>query len=236
MYKHTTAIILAAGIGSRMKSATPKQYTHVFDYPVIYHTIKAFQESPIIKDIILVCGASEINMCQESVVDEYDFDKVVSIVAGGEERYHSVKAGLEQLSESSEYVMIHDCARPVVSQELLLRGYESVVTNNATIPVLPVKDTIKEIHTDGFVTATPNRQQLYIVQTPQVFGTALIKEAYANLKESSSITDDAMVVEKFTNKKVHTYEGDYRNIKITTPEDIGMVEMFLMSKIEKNTH
>lgn len=233
MYKHTTAIILAAGIGSRMKLSTPKQYTHVLDYPVIYHTIKAFQESPIIKDIILVCGANEINMCQESVVDKYGFDKVVSIVAGGEERYHSVQAGINKLSVASEYVMIHDCARPVVSQELLLRGYESVVANNATIPVLPVKDTIKELDTDGFVTATPNRQQLYIVQTPQVFGTALIKEAYANLKESSSITDDAMVVEKFTNKKVHTYEGDYRNIKITTPEDIGMVEMFLMSTIKK---
>lgn len=253
MIKHTTAIILAAGMGKRMNYPIPKQYRYVQDHPVIYHTIKAFQDSSIIKDIILVCGKNEVESCQKSVVEKYAFDKVIAVVAGGKERYHSVRAGLEQLCEDTQYVMIHDCARPVVTQDLLKRGYESVLQHDATIPVLPVKDTIKKIDPQGTVIGTPNRDQLYIVQTPQIFTKKLITQAYGDLfrvlqqetgqnkhakceenqgykqviEEKTNITDDAMVVETFTDKKVHTYLGDYYNIKITTPEDMELVKLYL---------
>lgn len=261
MKKHTTAIILAAGVGSRMKSTTPKQYMKLAGHPVLYHTIKAFQDSPIIEEIILVVADNQIEFTIEEIVGKYNFTKVRKITQGGSERHHSVQKGLHKLSLETEYVMIHDGARPIVSGELLERAYNSMGKSPATIAVMPVKETIKRVDFTGEVIETPNRNQVYAVQTPQVFKVEVITRAYENLAQALldngeyvvintnkiydeseiktsnllNITDDAMVVEFFTDIKVNTFIGDYKNIKITTHEDIELAELFI-GKQNKNTH
>lgn len=244
MYKHTTAIILAAGVGSRMESNLPKQYMELAGRPVLYHTIKAFQDSPLIEEIILVVGENQQDFSTKEIVNKYNFTKVTKVIVGGNERYHSVKNGLQNLSSETEYIMIHDGARPIVSEGLLERAYNSMEVSAASIAVMPVKDTIKKLDSKGEVIATPERNTLYMVQTPQVFTKKVITQAYVNLslkQESASktnqgagnaptITDDAMVVESFTDVKVNTFQGDYRNIKITTPEDIDLAELFLSTQ------
>lgn len=261
MKRHTTAIVLAAGIGSRMESATPKQYMKVAGYPVLYHTIKAFQDSPIIEEIILVVSEKYLEFATEDIVEKYNFTKVTQITLGGSERHCSVQNGLRLLSPEAEYVMIHDGARPIVSEKLLERAYNSVGESSATIAVMPVKETIKRVNLEGEVIDTPNRSEVYAVQTPQAFSVEVIKMAYENLCQAFldtveytivntnkeydehqvkrgdllNITDDAMVVEFFTDIRVNTFAGDYKNIKITTPEDMELAELFI-NKENKNTH
>lgn len=233
MKKHTTAIILAAGIGSRMESKIPKQYLELEGYPVLYHTLKAFQDSPVIDEIILVTGENELEYCKKEMVEKYSISKVTATTVGGCERYQSVQKGLEKISTKSQYIMIHDGARPILSQALINYGYESMQTSKAAIPALPVKDTIKKLSVTGEVMETPNRSELYLVQTPQVFEANLIQDAYEklnqikNIKSIPDITDDAMVVEYFLKYKVNTFLGDYKNIKITTPEDLELASLYL---------
>lgn len=227
----TSAIILSAGKGSRMGSDIPKQYMELKGYPVIYYPIKTFQDSFIDK-IVLVCGKDDIDYCQ-SLVDKYGFDKVKAIVPGGKERYHSVYNGLKELS-GSDYVFIHDGARAFIDMGVLKRCYEDVKKYEATVAAVPVKDTIK-VGCDGFIKSTPDRRTLYSMQTPQTFSYPLIMDAYQRLinEEKSvldrgiSVTDDTFVLELFSDKKVYLSEGSYKNIKITTPEDMILGELFL---------
>lgn len=225
-----TAIILAAGSGRRMNSNTKKQYIDIADKPLIYYTIKAFEKSEIIGDIILVTSKEDIEYCQKDIVEKYGFRKIRQIVAGGRERYHSVMAGIMAIESEGccEYVFIQDGARPFVNDEMLLRLQEDVVKYEACVAAVKAKDTIKLGDKDNFVSSTPNRDFTWIIQTPQVFRYELIKEAYENLMdterskglENVSVTDDAMVVETWTDHSVKLTEGSYENIKITTPEDL----------------
>ena len=227
------AIILAAGKGSRMKSDIQKQYLLIKDRPVLYYSLKAFEDS-FIDEIVLVTGEEEIPYCRDEIVKKYAFTKVTKIVAGGKERYHSVYAGLQAI-EDCDYVFIHDGARPFVTEQILTRAYETVKKEHACVVGMPVKDTIKLADESGYAADTPRRDLLWIVQTPQVFSFSLIKEAYtAFLKQEQELlargikmTDDAMVAEMFSDKKIRLVEGSYENIKITTPEDLRIAEVFL---------
>lgn len=232
-----TAIVLAAGQGKRMGSKVAKQYLLIKDKPVLYYTLKAFEDS-LIDNIILVTGSGEEEYCQKEIVEAYGFFKVAAIVSGGKERYHSVNKGLEAVSEyvpDCEYVFIHDGARPFVTDEIIKRAYEEVKKSKACVVGMPVKDTIKIADEEGFAKTTPNRNLVWAVQTPQVFQFSLIKGAYEQLIEKEEslkqqgvlITDDAMVAETFTKEKVKLVEGSYENIKITTPEDLKIAESFL---------
>ena len=229
----SVAIVLAAGKGSRMKSDIQKQYLLIKDRPVLYYSLKAFEDS-FIDEIVLVTGEEEIPYCRDEIVKKYAFTKVTKIVAGGKERYHSVYAGLQAI-EDCEYVFIHDGARPFVTGQILERAYEMVKKEHACVVGMPVKDTIKLADESGYATDTPRRDLLWIVQTPQVFSFSLIKEAYtAFLKQEQELlsqgikmTDDAMVAEMFSDKKIRLVEGAYENIKITTPEDLKVAEVFL---------
>lgn len=227
------AIILAAGKGSRMKSDIQKQYLLIKDRPVLYYSLKAFEDS-FIDEIVLVTGAEEISYCRDEIVKKYAFTKVTKIVAGGKERYHSVYAGLQAI-EDCDYVFIHDGARPFVTGQILQRAYEMVKREKACVVGMPVKDTIKLADESGYAADTPRRDLLWIVQTPQVFSFSLIKEAYTAfleqeqelLSQGIKMTDDAMVAEMFSDKKIRLVEGSYENIKITTPEDLKVAEVFL---------
>lgn len=231
--RHMTAIILAAGQGKRMQSSIPKQYLHIMGKPILFYTIEQFERS-FIDDIILVVGKDETEYCKKEIVEKYQFKKVSAIVEGGRERYHSVYKGL-MAAETSDYVFIHDGARPFVDQQILQRIRESVQKSNACVAGMPVKDTIKIVDENGQVTTTPNRKYVWAVQTPQAFSYDLIKKAYEMIieKEDKTITDDAMVVEKTMGYPVVLVEGSYRNIKITTPEDILIAECYLKEHIEK---
>ncbi len=231
------AIVLAAGYGKRMNSTVAKQYMLLKDKPVLYYSLKKFEDS-FVDDIILV--TDNVFYCQQEIVEKYGFQKVRKLVTGGAERYHSVHNGLiaaETLLQGEDAcIYIHDGARPFVEEAILLRAKESVEQYGTGVVAMPVKDTIKIVDENCFVASTPNRFRVWQMQTPQCFLFHAIKSAYDTLilkeqellKKGVAITDDAMVMEQFGNKKVKLVEGNYQNIKITTPEDLLIAESFLV--------
>lgn len=228
--KTVTAIVLAAGIGRRMGGAVPKQFMDLAGRPVLYYSLKAFELSDTDR-IILVTGEDSIDYCRKEVVEKYGFKKVTSIIAGGKERYDSVNNGLSA-AEGSDYVLIHDGARPLVDRHLINDCIKAVIHDGPCISAVKSKDTVKIGSEDGYVESTPDRARVWIVQTPQCFPYELIKTAYQEREKADdpSVTDDAMVVEKYAGVKIKLLEGDYRNIKITTPEDIALALRFLDEK------
>ena len=223
-----TAIVLAAGQGKRMHSKIQKQFMELNGMPVLCYSLRCFQESPLIQDIILVTGEESISYCKEEIVQKYGFTKVSAVIPGGKERYDSVYAGLCECRDC-EYVLIHDGARPFVTEEILERGLQKVKETGACVIGMPSKDTVKLSDEEGYVKETPNRKCVWTIQTPQIFLYSLIREAHDSIrqKDMSKITDDAMVVEQETGAKVALAEGSYQNIKITTPEDLDIAEAFL---------
>lgn len=228
MSKKHTAIVLAAGKGSRMQSAVPKQYLELCGKPVLYYSLAAFEES-FIDEIILVAGKDDISYCKEQIVERYGFQKVTKIIAGGAERYLSVYQGL-LAAEEADYVYIHDGARPFVDAAILSDAKACVEQYQACVAGMPVKDTIKIVDAEDFAKETPERKYVWQVQTPQVFSYALVRKAYDMLMEDQdaySVTDDAMVVETMLNYPVKLFQASYKNIKITTPEDLQIAELFV---------
>ncbi|WP_408070110.1 2-C-methyl-D-erythritol 4-phosphate cytidylyltransferase [Butyrivibrio sp. JL13D10] len=236
----TTAIILAAGSGSRMQSNVKKQYMEINGRPLLLYAIDAFEKS-FIDDIILVLPADDINYVTENIIEPENYKKIKAIVPGGTTRYHSVRLGIEAAASDTEVVFIHDGARPFVDNKMLSRAYEAVKEYGACVIGMPVKDTIKISDEDGFAQITPDRDKTWLIQTPQVFLYPEILELYEELAEKEqelldnniNITDDAMVMETLGKRKVKLVEGSYDNIKITTPEDISMAESILQRKFKK---
>lgn len=230
-----TAIVLAAGKGTRMNSKIQKQFLEVEGKPVIYYSLKCFQESPLIRDIILVTGEESLSYCKEEIVKRFGFSKVKKVTAGGKERYDSVYAGL-CACDNTDYVLIHDGARPFVTEEILERTCFAVKETGACVVGMPAKDTIKISDRNKMVESTPAREKVWLVQTPQAFRYSLIKESYESIrcKDMSGITDDAMIVEQESGVKVALVHGSYENFKITTPEDLIIAEAFLRCGIVKN--
>lgn len=230
-----TAIVLAAGQGKRMGSRIQKQFLEICGRPVLYYSLAVFQDSPLIDSMILVTGAAEIPFVQREIVEKYGFSKVKMVVEGGAERYASVWKGLQALEqnlteeEKEGCVFIHDGVRPFIHEEILSRAFDAVEKYHACAVGMPSKDTVKLADENGFVDTTPDRRLVWSIQTPQVFDFRLAYRAYAELEKSgrSDVTDDAMIVEAFTDTKVRLVEGSYENIKITTPEDLKIAEAFL---------
>ena len=233
MAEKITAIILAGGSGKRMNSTVPKQYMTLAGKPLLYHALRAFEESEV-TDIILVTGRGEQECCRRELIEKYNISKLSALAEGGKERYHSVYAGL-LAADGADYVLIHDGARPLVTAELISRSIEAVKKWSACVAGMPVKDTIKIVGEDGFATETPDRGKLWQIQTPQSFSYAMIMDAYQKLMAigDDSVTDDAMVLEKMTKHRVRLIEGDYRNIKVTTPEDMCVAEAYLKDMSKK---
>ena len=226
-----TAIVLAAGSGSRMKSKTKKQFMEIKGKPVIWYSLFEFEKSRV-DEIILVTGKEDIDYCKKEIVEKYNLKKIKNVVAGGSERYESVYNGLKEVT--GNIVLIHDGARPLINNEIIERSIEGTIKSDACVVGVPVKDTIKRANKEGYFIDTPNRSELWITQTPQSFKTDLVKMAYKKMKEelekgntTLNITDDAMVVEEFTTNQVRFVQGDYKNIKVTTPEDIDIAELFI---------
>ena len=162
-----TAIVLAAGQGKRMNSEIAKQYLMLNDKPILYYSLKTFEES-LVDDIILVVGSDDIDYVRKEIVEKYDFKKISQIIEGGKERYNSVYNALLSITETN-YVLIHDGARPFVTNELIDRVVKNVINLKACVVGMPAKDTIKIADEDGFVYETPSRAKLWMIQTPQAF-------------------------------------------------------------------
>ncbi|RII29733.1 MAG: 2-C-methyl-D-erythritol 4-phosphate cytidylyltransferase [Geobacter sp.] len=225
----TFALIPAAGMGKRMGASINKQYLQLGGLPIVARTIAVFESSPLIDGIFLVIPADEIPYCREHVVAACGFRKIVAIVPGGKERQNSVMNGLDEirkLASPDDVVLIHDGVRPFVSQEML---HESIAVARAcagALVAVPVKDTIKTVQA-GVVVDTPSRDDLWQAQTPQTFRFGIIHEAHrAAEREGFMGTDDTSLVER-GGGEIRVIRGDYRNIKITTPEDLILAEAFL---------
>lgn len=222
------AIVLAGGRGSRMNSDVPKQFLLLKEKPLLYYSLKAMEDS-FMDQIVLVTGEGQQDYCKKEIVEAYGFQKVTAIVPGGAERYDSVFRGLCALPDA-DYIYIHDGARPFVDGEILKRARSCVCAYEACAAGMPMKDTVKIVDEEGFVVSTPVRKYVWQIQTPQVFRGDLIRSAYEMLAleaDKTNITDDAMVVESMLRIPVKLYEGSYRNIKITTPEDMPLARQIL---------
>lgn len=213
-----SAIILSGGRGKRMGADISKQFISINDKPILYYTIKKFMENELIDEIILVLPEDEIEYCKKEVLDKNKL-RVDKIVEGGDERQDSVLNGLNAI-EKTDIVLIHDGARPFVTDKIITEGIKAAKKFKATAPGVMPKDTIKVKDINGLSKETLKREELIAVQTPQIFDYNLILECHNKVKENNiKVTDDTMVVETFGHK-VFLYDGEYTNIKITTPEDL----------------
>ncbi len=248
------AIILAGGAGLRVGAPIPKQYIEVNGKPLLYYSVKAFEESNIDK-ISIVADKAHMKFVLDEIVDKYSFKKVISVCEGGEERFNSAFHGLDDLKDiasEEDIVLIHDGARPFITADIINNVIEETKNNGAAIAAMPVKDTIKiakEISGAGdldgdvtlsscsaraFVEATTPRALTWQVQTPQGFNYAKLYNAYKELSargkdERALITDDSMIWEKvYKDAPVKLVKASYSNIKITDEGDLEVAKAHLI--------
>lgn len=223
------ALIPAAGMGKRMGASVNKQYLLLGGRPILAHTLSVFEKSPLIAGICLVIPEDEIPYCREQIVEACGFRKVIEIVPGGRERQNSVLNGLNALqrhASTEDVVLIHDGVRPFILPALITESITVARSGDGALVAVPAKDTIKTVK-DGIVINTPDRETLWQAQTPQSFLFNAIHDAHCSAMEAGfSGTDDASLFERH-NRIVRIVRGDYRNIKITTPEDLILAEAFL---------
>ena len=222
-----SAIVLAGGRGKRMGSVQSKQYIDLNGKPILYYTLNHFINNKNIDKVILVIPEDELEFCRNEVLDKYNL-KIDSIAFGGKERQDSVYNGLKK-ADGSDIVLIHDGARPFVSERIIEEGIKYARMYGAAAPGVMPKDTITVKNQESFSLETPDRNNLVAVQTPQVFDYNIIFGCHKKVKEKHlDVTDDTMVVELFGND-VYLYEGEYTNIKITTPEDLILAQYLVES-------
>jgi 2-C-methyl-D-erythritol 4-phosphate cytidylyltransferase len=222
------ALIPAAGMGRRMNAGINKQYLQLAGMPIVARTVAVFQQDDRVDHVYLVIPEAEIPYCRREVVYAHGLDKVRAIVAGGSERQHSVLNGLRALPSPADddIIIIHDGVRPFVTTDMIQRSIDSARINDGALVAVPVKDTIKVVR-DGLVRETPLRESLWQAQTPQTFRYGIIRNAHERAAAEGYLgTDDASLVERLGGS-VAVIMGDYRNIKITTPEDLLLGEAFL---------
>lgn len=222
------AVVVAAGRGTRMGAADNKPYLTLLGRPVLAHTLQAFERCSVVASIAIVVAPGEEERAA-AVVSEFRIRKVAAIVPGGAERQDSVNAGLAALTTAG--VLVHDAARPLVTPGQIAACCSAAETHGASALAVPVKDTIKISDGNGFIVSTPERTTLWSVQTPQAFWRAELLEAHRLAREEgAAATDDAMLLERL-GRKVAIVDGDYSNIKITTPEDLPIAELLLARRL-----
>lgn len=225
------AVVPAAGSGVRFGPGTNKTLSPLLGKPVLVWTLQALSAVPEISEIIPVLKESDIEECLK-LIDEHDIQKVKKVVPGGEERQDSVRNGLKHVNDKDAIVLVHDGVRPLADATLIGKVIAGLAGYDGCVCAVAPKDTIKEVAEDGAIASTPLREKLLAVQTPQAFRCSTLMDAY-NKAEAGSFrsTDDSALVER-AGGKVNVVEGSYRNIKITTPEDMLVAELFLKSPPE----
>lgn len=222
------ALIPAAGQGTRFGSE--KQFLQLAGAPLLAHTLRPFQESSMIKEIVLVVPKGWEKRVLETIIKPHALTKVRQVVTGGPERQDSVRLGLEALETDSKLILIHDGARPLVTEEIIARAVQDTYIHGATLVGVPATDTIVQANAEGMVVRTLNRETLWMVQTPQSFRHELIRRAHQEAKIDGFVgTDDASLVERLGHA-VKVIPGSYENIKVTTAQDFKLAEEILLQR------
>lgn len=219
------AIIVAGGSGSRMKSEIPKQFLQLAGKPVLFHTIEAFQKFDSNLHIKLVIPSNQFGMW-DSLCKQFNFTFRGHLVAGGETRFHSVRNGLNAIESESGLVAVHDGVRPLIKSNTIEAAYDQALQSGTAVVSVQLKDSLREVKTDGSNEAV-FREAYRIVQTPQVFRLDWMKKAF-QVDWLHEFTDCASVLE-YAGYPIYLVDGDYSNIKITTPEDLILAEAFFKS-------
>jgi 2-C-methyl-D-erythritol 4-phosphate cytidylyltransferase len=230
-YRVVVAIVPAAGRGERFSPDASKPFAELLGKPLICWALEALEASGMVAEIIPVLKEEDMEKGTR-VVEEFSLSKVKRIAKGGEERQDSVLNALRLVEDSSQVVLVHDGARPMLDEVLIERTLDGLIGYDGAVAAVLPKDTIKEANEDGIVSSTPKRHLLRAVQTPQAFPFDTIMDAYLSAnKDGYKGTDDAALVER-EGGRINLVEGSYENIKITTPEDLDIAEMLLRKRIE----
>lgn len=228
----TVAIVPAGGTGKRMGSRLPKQFLSLAGIPILVHTLKVFQHSPLIDEILLAVPEGERADVQRNIVERFALSKISLVLAGGPERQDSVRNALAHVREEHDIVLVHDGVRPFVTEDLIERVVAETSIFGAATAGLPVRDTVKEVDRKGCVARTVPREDLWLTQTPQAFRRELILAAYERAAADEFYgTDDASLVERM-GIPVRMIRGDADNIKVTTPEDLERGEKIVCGRTE----
>ena len=219
------ALIVAGGKGTRIKSIVPKQFIELNGLPVLLHTVNAFFRYSEKVKVILVLPKDDFDTWNK-IVKKYNFSKPVVLQEGGDSRFQSVKKGLEKI-ESDGLVAIHDGVRPLVSEDIIGASFRLAAEHKTAMAAVRLKESIRM--TDQDKTQAMDRSRFRLIQTPQTFQVSLIKSAY-EIKEDERLTDDASVAER-AGHPISLFEGSYRNIKITTEEDLIVAEALLKTRL-----
>ena len=220
------AIVVAAGESKRMGDAD-KIFVPLMGQPLIAYSLKALHDSPQIAAIVVVISSHNIERGRQ-LVEANGWHKVIEVCVGGNLRQDSVRNGLERLADA-DWIIVHDGARPFIDEDMIARGLVEAANTGAATAAVPVKDTIKSVDSEMFVTHTVERNRLWSAQTPQVFRRQLLAEAHERVTDN--VTDDASMVERIGGK-VRLFMGSYSNIKVTTPEDLPMAEAILNARAQ----
>ncbi len=232
------ALIPAAGVGRRMGSGN-RQLNKVFyivnGKPLLYYTLRHFESCSEIEEIVLIVRGGEEDYCRSEIIDRFGIRKIKRIIPGGRERQDSVFNGLQEIKEDGfDLVAIHDGARPLIKEEVILRAIAETIRYKAGVVAVPVKDTIKREDKAGFVQRTIDRKELWAIQTPQIFSFELIYDSYIKAYEDNFYgTDDAMLVERLGHQ-VKLVMGAYDNLKVTTPDDLVIMETILRGEADES--
>lgn len=223
----TSAIIAAAGWGRRFGGSTKKQFQLLGGKPILAYSIESFEESPSVREVVIVVPEDSLSYCSEEIVDRFKFKKVIKIIPGGEERQHSVRKGFNSLSGDTDIVVVHDGVRPFVGSDLVEKVIKEALESGGAIAALPVKDTVKKSSYDNFIEQTISRSYLWLAQTPQAFKYEILKRAYEEAERDGFLgTDESSLVERL-DVQVKLVEGSPMNVKITTEEDLRLTELAL---------
>lgn len=230
MRSRVCAVVPAAGLGLRMGGTVRKQFRSLGGVPLVVHSLRVLQASPVIDAIILAVPEADIPYCRRDIVEAHRFTKVADVVAGGQERQDSVRHGLAVVDEHTDIVVVHDAVRPFMTEGMVARVVAEAEASGAAIIALPVRDTIKLVGADRVIEQTVDRRPLWLAQTPQAFRRDWLEEAHRKAQaDRAAATDDAYLIERI-GKPVTVVEGSGENIKITRPEDMIIGEAIFASR------
>jgi len=226
----TSAIIVAAGLGSRFRGTVKKQFQNLLGKPVLSYSIETLESSPLVEEVVLVVPDDSIDYCHSEVIGRFGFKKITKVIPGGKERRHSVERGFNSLSDEIDVVLVHDGVRPFINIRMVEEVIKEASISGGAIVAIPVKDTLKRCSTANYIETTIPRESLWLAQTPQAFRYEVLKRAYEKMEDGFIFTDESSLIERL-GIRVKLVKGSEFNIKITTQEDLLLGELIFREGI-----